>query len=258
MANLIIGSLRKLFSKKEDGLQAAAQAITFGDGLKNFASLISQHIPYFNKLTPVQKQRFLQRCEAFKEAKEFHFIGVAPDDNIALLVSAAATQLTFGLPGFLLPSFHDIFILPEEYYIKGSDELYVGHVSPKGIHLSWKHFMYGFENAGDNVNVALHELAHALEYDNFLFDTGVDWDFRTDFEKFSETCGPLFADMINGKPSYLRSYAYTNMREFWAVSVETFFETPEQMKEKMPDLYKRLCDVLNQDPMHTELIVPAQ
>ena len=43
---------------------------------------------------------------------------------------------------------------------------------------------------------------------------------------------------------------FSNLHEFWAVSVEAFFENPKGLKENMPDLYEALCRVLNQDPLN--------
>jgi hypothetical protein len=37
--------------------------------------------------------------------------------------------------------------------------------------------------------------------------------------------GPVFASAIVNRRSYLRDYAFTNMQEFWAVSVEAFLKT---------------------------------
>jgi Mlc titration factor MtfA (ptsG expression regulator) len=39
------------------------------------------------------------------------------------------------------------------------------------------------------------------------------------------------------------------MHEFWAVSVEAFFENPAGLRKNMPDLYEALSNVLNQDPV---------
>ena len=128
-------------------------------------------------------------------------------------------------------------------------ELYIGHVAPDGIYLSWKHFLYGYSQKKDDINVAVHEMSHALLYNNFFAQFGVDAGFRLNYEKFSSTTGPILADVITNRRSFLRSYAFSNLHEFWAVSAEAFFENPKGLKENMPDLYEALCRVLNQDPM---------
>ncbi|HEX5654947.1 MAG TPA: zinc-dependent peptidase, partial [Chitinophagaceae bacterium] len=158
-------------------------------------------------------------------------------------------QVTFGLKNFLLAHFKDIYILADAYHMDNDEELYIGHVAPEGIYLSWKHFIQGYSRKNDNINVAVHEMAHALLYNNFFAQYGIDSHFRLNYEKFSNSTGPILADVITNRRSYLRSYAFSNLHEFWAVSVEAFFENPRGLKENMPDLYDALCRVLNQDPM---------
>lgn len=220
------------------------------DSVGNFAAVIGRVIPYFNKLNDANRQKFLNRVYNFRRAKRFHFHGMEPREEIAVLVSAAAVQLTFGLNNYLLPYFTDIYVLPEAYQHKDSKELYIGHVSPAGIYISWKHFVQGFSNYSDGVNVALHEMAHALHHENFIEETGVDWDFRQDFEKLPGVYGPTMSKAIIEKKSYLRGYAFTNFQEFWAVSAEHFFEDPQGMKSHLPHLYDILCRTLNQDPLN--------
>ena len=170
-------------------------------------------------------------------------------DDTATLVSSSAVQVTFGLKNYQLLHFKDIYILADAYHMDDDVELYVGHVAPEGIYLSWKHFLYGYTQNNDNINVAVHEMAHALLYNNFFAKYGIDAHFRLNYEKFSNSTGPILADVITNRRSYLRSYAFSNLHEFWAVSVEAFFENPKGLKENMPDLFHALCRVLNQDPL---------
>ena len=171
------------------------------------------------------------------------------------LVSASSVQVTFGLKNYLLSRFENIYVLADAYNLENGDELYVGHVAPEGIYLSWKHFLFGYMKQNDNVNVAVHEMAHALLYNNFFAQYGMDAHFRMNYEHFSTTTGPILAKVITNRHSYLRSYAFSNLHEFWAVSVEAFFDNPRGLKENMPDLYTSLCRVLNQDPLSKNKIL---
>ena len=59
------------------------------------------------------------------------------------------------------------------------------------------------------MNVALHEMAHALYHQNFIEETGIDWDFRKDLEKLPTVFGPIMTQAIVQKNSYLRGlYLY--------------------------------------------------
>ena len=222
----------------------------------NYSSIISRVLPYFNQLNISNKQKFLKRVYNFRKAKSFHFHGLESQEEITILVSAAAIQVSFGLQQYLLPFFKDIHILADAYDAIDSKEKYIGHVAPTGIYISWKYFVRGFADYTDGVNVALHEMAHALHHENFIKETGIDWDFRKDFEKLPPVFGPLLTQVIVQHKSYLRGYAFTNFQEFWAVSVEYFFENSQGLKDNLPQLYTILCDTLNQDPLRPNEFPP--
>lgn len=216
---------------------------------EKYSLVIGSLFGYFNDLPHENKLKFVQRVHHFKAGKTFHYIGLQENDDISTLVSASAIQVTFGLKSYTMSYFKDIYILADAYQTDTEEEFYIGHVAPDGIYLSLKHFLYGYlHNGSDNTNVAVHEMAHALVYNNFFTQYGVDPHFRLNYEKFSSTTGPILADVITNRRSYLRSYAFSNMHEFWAVSVEAFFVNPEGLKNNMPELFEVLCRVLNQDP----------
>lgn len=228
------------------------------DIFNNYSYIIGSVFTYFNDLPIPAKWKFVKRTHQFRTQKKFHFIGLESNEDTAILVSSSAVQVTFGLKNYQLSYFKDIYILADAYHMDNDSELYIGHVAPDGIYLSWKHFLYGYSYKDDNVNVAVHEMAHALLYNNFFAQYGMDQQFRLNYEKFSTSTGPILADVIAKRRSYLRSYAFSNMHEFWAVSVEAFFENPEGLRRNMPDLYDALSHVLNQDPVSkTKLLKPV-
>ncbi len=214
----------------------------------SYTFVIGSVFTYFNDLSPENKMRFVSRVHHFKNTKKFHYVGLEEKDDIATLVSSSAIQVTFGLKNYLLTYFKDIYVLADAYKMENDDELYIGHVAPEGIYLSWKHFMHGYSSKSDNVNVAIHEMSHALLYNNFFAQYGIDTHFRMNYEKFSTTTGPILADVLTKRRSYLRSYAFSNLNEFWAVSVEAFFVNPTGLKDNMPELFEALSRVMNQDP----------
>jgi len=221
----------------------------------DYSSIISLYISYFNELPDEGKKRFLERTIHFRSIKHFSYIGMDERREIPILISAAAVQITFGFEKYELPFFKNIYITPDAYQRTGEKEIFVGHVSPEGIFVSWKYFLQGYTDSTDNVNVAIHEMAHALEHENFINDTDVDSSFRAEFTKFSSVSGPLFASAVVNRRSYLRDYAFSSMQELWAVSVEAFFENPSGLKRSLPQLYGTLCDILNQDPLTKDKIL---
>jgi Mlc titration factor MtfA (ptsG expression regulator) len=238
--------------------QPPGDAMISDEIFNNYSFVIGSLFTYYNDMPAEQKKQFVQRAYRFRQSKRFHFIGLENNEDAAILVSASAIQVTFGLKDYMLAHFKDIYVLADAYHMDSDEELYIGHVAPEGIYLSWKHFLYGYSHKADNINVAVHEMSHALLYNNFFAQYGIDAHFRLNYEKFSNSTGPILADVITNRRSYLRSYAFTNLHEFWAVSVEAFFENPKGLKENMPDLYEALCRVLNQDPLTSTKISKSE
>ena len=251
MANLFQKFFRNLIGKAgADAFQELHSEETIPPELATkYSTIISPLLPYFNQLNESNKQKFLKRVYNFRKSKSFHFHGLDAQEEVMILVSGASIQVSFGLKNYLLPFFKEIYILSDAYQALEAKELYIGHVSPTGIYISWKHFVRGFADYSDGMNVALHEMAHALYHESFSKETGIDWDFRRDFEKLPAFFGPMMTQAIIQKKSYLRGYAFTNFHEFWAVSVEYFFENSQGLKDNLPQLYTILCDTLNQDPL---------
>lgn len=234
-----------------DPVAAHISPVIFND----YDSILMPSLPYYRELTAVEKDLFVRRLNSLMDTRQFHFIGMEASRGPTVLVSAVTIQISFGLKKFMLPYFRDIFIMPDAYHLKGAGELYIGHVSPKGIYISWRHFQEGFAIPNDGVTVAYHELAHAIHHENFIEETGIDWDFREDFARLPHIFGPVLSASIKEHKSYLRGYAFTNFFEFWAVSVEAFFEDPQGMKDNLPKLHKILSEVLNQDPLRSPKVL---
>ena len=72
--------------------------------------------------------------------------------EIPILISAAPLQITFGLGKYELPFFKNIYVTPDAYQRTGEKEIFVWHVSPDGIFISWKDFLRGYSDTTDNVN----------------------------------------------------------------------------------------------------------
>ena len=244
--------------KLEAPAQLVAEEIVSDETFNKYAYIISSRIQYFNDLSLELKQRFVNRVHHFIRNKQFHYIGLEPKEEIPVLTASYSVQVTFGLMSYLMLHFKNIYILADAYRMDNDEELYIGHVAPEGIYLSWKHFLFGYSDNTDNINVAVHEMSHALLFNNYFAKYGVDKNFRANYEKFSTTTGPILADVITKRQSYLRNYALTNIHEFWAVSVEAFFENPKDLRRNMPQLYEALCRVLNQDPESTQKLLKPE
>jgi len=214
-----------------------------------YHAIVSQHLKYYNRLSNDNQHKFLFRTYLFKKAKKFHYIEVEECAEMPILISATAVQLTFGLDKYLFNFFRDIYVLKHDYHYGFYSRPFEGHVDHSGIYLSWDKFIKGLKGFTPNCNMGLHEMGHALAYVNFISQTEEDKHFKKEWKNFSPVARPIFEGMRYGAKNLLDSYAGTNYQEFWAVSVEVFFENPVRLRLEMPELYMAMSTLLRQDPI---------
>ena len=239
-----------------DGILNSPVEIYYGDELsftrEDLERILIKRFPYYQKLSPSEKQRFLMRLQEFIEIKIFKIHDKQGFIEMPVLISAAAIQLTFGLKKYLLPHFEFIHVYPEEFMrIKPVVCFLEGNVSGHSINLSWKHFLDGYEDSSDGKNVGLHEMAHALYYQTFVVEENVDSSFRRMYDEFVMDGNKVYEAEKNTAGGLYSEYAEKNFQEFWAESAELFFEKPDELKRLYPTLHASIKDLLNQDPAHT-------
>jgi len=59
------------------------------------------------------------------------------------------------------------------------------------------------------------------------------------------------------KSGYLRQYGFRNKFEFLSILVEHFFETPEEFKETLPEIYRMVKRMFNLDPIKMARPLPS-
>ena len=214
-----------------------------------YHAIISRHLKFYNRLDLESQRKFLFRTWLFRREKKFHYIEVTEQAEMPILVSAVAVQLSLGLERFKLGFFRNIFILKDDYHYGYYSRPFQGHVDHSGIYLSWDNFEKGLKGQTPNCNVGLHEMAHALAYVNFITQTEEDRHFKKEFKNFSKVARPIFNSLQSGGKNLLGDYAGTNYHEFWAVSVEVFFENPVQLKHELPELFEAMVRLLRQNPL---------
>lgn len=166
-----------------------------------------------------------------------------------ILVSATAVQLGFGLDKYLLPNFSHINIYPQEIVsVTASIRFLEGNVSGHNINISWKYFLRGFQLPNDGENVGLHEMAHAFYYQSFGPCDEKDDEFVEAFNTFNSCGNEVFQKLSQSPNGIYTDYAKRNFQEFWAESVELFFEKSLELRTTYPALHQCMCDILKQDP----------
>jgi len=229
--------------------------VYYGDELnfsdRSLDEILTKRFPYYSSLSATDQTKFLERLQNFMANKVFKIHDSNCYNEMPVLISAAAIQLTFGLNKYLLPNFEFIHVYPQEFMRVRPDICFLeGNVSGQAINLSWKHFLDGYADTRDGQNVGLHEMAHALYYQTFVIEENVDNNFRDMYDDFMNDANKVYQTEKTSDGGLYSDYAVRNIQEFWAESAELFFERPSAMRTTYPRLYEKLKSLFNQDPMN--------
>jgi Mlc titration factor MtfA (ptsG expression regulator) len=211
--------------------------------------VLIKHFSYFARLLPPDQDKFLSRLKKYIKTKIYIIHDVKGYREMPILISAASIQLTFGLSKYLMPHFNIIQIYPQEFIALEPMRILIGNVSGNTINIAWKQFLEGYKNRFDSSNVGLHEMAHALYYQNFETEEYIDKSFKDSFHLFTALGDKIYAKERQRNIGLYSDYAMKNFQEFWAESIELFFENPQRLNSHYPELYHILCDLLCQDPL---------
>jgi MtfA peptidase len=207
---------------------------------------------YYRQLPSKDKEEFERRVMMFVFSKNWH-TGVdmkAINENQMIAIGSYAVQITFGLGVNTFGKFKTIVLYNDVYTSQYTGKKHKGEVNKFGaIVLSWKHFEAGVKDHSDGVNLALHEMAHAFFINNFSAQKfGGMQVQRKLFDQLHQISQQVIVKIKQGKVKCMRDYATTNFQEFFACTMETFFEKPFEMRTELPELYKCMCNILRQDP----------
>jgi Mlc titration factor MtfA (ptsG expression regulator) len=204
---------------------------------------------YFQKLDYDEKKRFRQRVLYFIYAKKFHRYGdFDMTDEMMIQIAAAATQITFGCKyNYDYAAFRNVVISEKEYFSRATKKMHEGEVNPpkEMIAFSWESFKKGISDPHDSINVGFHEFAHALFVNNVRGK--VNNPFKETIGVWHTTVSKIAQEQV--AHDFFRRYAFVNKMEFFAVSMEYFFENPKDFNIYLPELYRVMSELLNQNPL---------
>ncbi|MEO9483220.1 MAG: zinc-dependent peptidase [Ekhidna sp.] len=215
---------------------------------------LEKHFVYYQKLPPKSKEIFVKKVARFMSSKEFIARQMqSVSDEMKVLISASAAQLTFGFKGITFPYFYKIFVFPESFYNHTNQAYHKGEVNPrlKAIALSWKDFVEGYLEE-DGRNLGLHEMAHALRLENRIINEEHGFLEEWVLKEWEVHARQTMKEIIDGQETFFRKYGGVNNEEFFAVAVENFFERPEEFLQKHPKTFHTMCRLLRQNPLLLE------
>jgi Mlc titration factor MtfA (ptsG expression regulator) len=228
-------------------------------------------LPFVAARPPEQRERLRRLASLFLDRKEFSGAGgleVTDPIALAVAVQACLPVLELGIDqydAFVGIVLHpDAVVAPREVtddtgVVHAYDEELSGEAMAGGpLMLSWADVLPSDPRLADGearataYNVVIHEFAHVLDMRDGEAD-GVpllpsvaarrEWldVLMPAYDRFCER-------VVCGHETVLDAYAAEAPDEFFAVASESFFVTPQALKEEQPALYRLLSSYYRQDP----------
>ena len=215
-------------------------------------AIIGNNFSFYNNLSTIDKRYFEHRVLKFIDSHNFiGREGLVVTKKMEILIASTAVMLTFGMRRYLFSQFENIIIYPKSYLSKVTNRRHQGETNPKlgTIVFSWDDFLDGVKVDDNNLNLGLHELAHAMHFSFLREKSFTAIVFLEHFNTLLEKMKDLKLQRKIVASGYLRSYGFKNQYEFLSVLVEHFFETPHEFNQKLPEVYKMVKLMLNLDTL---------
>ena len=218
--------------------------------------ILRSRVAYFNALgNDEDRERFRQFVKVFLDETRITGIRTEVDEETRVLVAASAIIPVFRFTDWEYGHLGEVLIYPGSFdddYQSDEDGqgnilgmVGMGHLSGVMI-LSKPSLLAGFANPDDKQNVGIHEFAHLVDKADGVIDglpPGVPAEV---VRPWIEWVGEELAEPPQRR-AHIRDYAYTNEAEYFAVLTEYFFEAPEVLQRKNPELYALLQKMFRQD-----------
>ena len=249
---LIIRALNKKRSARRN--QLAKQRLT-----NQQRKELAKDFPLYQRLPQELQHELEGLIHVFNAEKAYAPCGgleeVTP--HMQRVIAAQACILLLRIPHDLYAKLRTISVYPDAYIAigeHGQESIRLGESWSTGsVVLSWASVVSGGRNEEDGHNVTIHEFAHQLDQEDGAGDGVPYLETGGCYKNWTTTMAPAFELLIKqtqkNKPTVIDDYGATNPAEFFAVSTETFYEKPKQLKQDHPALYDLLQKYYGVNPI---------
>ena len=200
-------------------------------------------MPYYRNLNVENRRKFRKRTLHLMTAREHieKAMDSFPLDAKAIL-AAAQVQITFGFENYQTPTYERIALYPSDFPSPEFKKMHASETHDDGILIfALDRLMFAFMHPKEGYNIAIHETTEACLRDNVFA-------IPEEFESWVTLDEMLLIRGIESKEAWLE---YTGLEELplFHFTLESFFTQPLVLQNSKPELYRNLCDLMQQDPL---------
>ncbi|PCJ22026.1 MAG: hypothetical protein COA96_14950 [SAR86 cluster bacterium] len=227
--------------------------------------IVIRRLPFYSSFPEVMKFQLQNLIKVFLHDKQFiGCAGLEITDDMRVTIAAQACLLILNRTTNPYADLVSVLVYPSTFVATREVRDALGLVSTSHIALlgeswsqgkvilAWDNVEMGVRNLHDGHNVVLHEFAHQLDNESgihngapLLLTRGA---YKSWAHVFSKEFEELQSNVTSGKKNLIDQYGATNPAEFFAVTTETFFERPEEMRKSHKELFQELAKFYGLDP----------
>jgi len=241
----LIIALYLIFQKKKDKVEMLTKADQ---------QLLIANVSYYQKLNEPKRLLFRNKVASFLGAVKIEGVGLELERLDQLLIASSAVIPIFGFEDWTYKNLTNVLLYPdtfdEKFQFEGGERRIMGMVGSGYMNgqmiLSQAALRHGFSKSAGKENTAIHEFVHLLDKSDGATDGVPENLMHHEYTLPWVKMMHEEIDRIEANRSDINPYAITNQAEFFAVTSEYFFEKPELLKDKHPELYEQLTRIFAQ------------
>jgi Mlc titration factor MtfA (ptsG expression regulator) len=214
--------------------------------------LLEEQVLFYKKLDDIDKKQFEDDLQFFLSHTKITGVDTEVKRLDKLLVASAAVIPIFRFNKWRYHNLREVLLYSDtinmKFETRGNEDRHIMGMVGEGVYnnmmfLSIHALRNGFSNTTDKHNTAIHEFVHLIDKSDG--DTDGIPELLLDKQYVMPWIELIHEGMqkIAKRTSDIDDYAFTNKSEFFAVAAEYFFERPELLEEKHPQLYKMLAEM---------------
>lgn len=220
-----------------------------------YKPLLAQHISFYQELDDAAKQVFEQKVAEFLAGITIEGVGTVVEDTDRVMIASSAIIPVFGFKDWKYRNLTNVILYPDtfdgEFQFEGENRNILGMVGTGYMNgqmiLSRAALIKGFSRSAGRENTAIHEFVHLLDKSDGATDGVPENLLAHDYVMPWLKMIHQEIHEIEAGRSDINPYAITNEAEFFAVAAEYFFQKPDELKHKHPELYAMLSTIFMQD-----------
>ncbi len=222
---------------------------------EHWRSLLDEQSVFYQELDTNGKTAFEKRIQAFLQQTRVTGVNTPVEELDKVLIGASAIIPIFSFPDWEYINLREVLLYPDsfnhDFEQEGADRSILGMVGEGALNgvmvLSQHELRQAFLNKTSKTNTAIHEFVHLVDKTDGTVDGIPEILMQRQYvlpwlQAMQKEIKKILADKSDINP-----YGATNEAEFFAVVAEYFFERPDLLERKNPELYQLLTSIFRQD-----------